>query len=92
VVVAWGVAVVGWQWRVWIGRVIAIILSGGKLKIGALLTEIESMAITPPKKKKKIQKYKKKKKKIEIEWQWHGEWQWLGGSGGYGLVVSLRSF
>jgi hypothetical protein len=61
VVVAWGVAVVGWQWRVWIGRVIAIILSGGKLKIGALLTEIEPIAITPPKKKNtKIQKKKKK--------------------------------
>jgi hypothetical protein len=55
--VAWGVAVVGWQWRVWIGRVIAIILSGGKLKIGALLTEIEPIAVPP---KKNLEKKKKK--------------------------------
>jgi hypothetical protein len=44
VAVAWGVAVVGWQWRIWIGGVIASILSGGKSKNDRILTEIESMA------------------------------------------------
>jgi hypothetical protein len=35
--VGYGVAVAGWQWLGWTGRVIAVILSGGKLKIGAVL-------------------------------------------------------
>jgi hypothetical protein len=34
---AQGVAVAQWQWQAWIGRVIAVILIGGKLKIGDLM-------------------------------------------------------
>jgi hypothetical protein len=39
VVVARGVAVVGWQWRESVGEVIASILSGGNVKNEALLSE-----------------------------------------------------
>jgi hypothetical protein len=40
VAVAVAVAVVMWQWRAWIGCVSAVILIGGKLRIGAKLVEI----------------------------------------------------
>jgi hypothetical protein len=36
----YGVAVAGWQWVEWTGEVLGIILSGDKLKIGAILMEI----------------------------------------------------
>jgi hypothetical protein len=43
------VAVAGWQWREWMGRVLAVILIGGKLGIDAIadwprLTWIEVMS------------------------------------------------
>jgi hypothetical protein len=34
--VAWGVAVVDWQWRVWIEGISAVILSGRKVVVGAV--------------------------------------------------------
>jgi hypothetical protein len=73
--VAWGVAVGGWQWRVWIEGTSAVILRGRSAVIGAVAVAQWQVAGW------QWMGGRWQVAVVQIYTQWHGEWQGLSGSG-----------
>jgi hypothetical protein len=77
VAVAWGVAVAVWQWHGCSGCVMAVILSGRNVEIGAQLMENDrnkSYSMVA------VAGWQWRWQKVwqwqwQRVWQWHGEWQ-----------------